>query len=155
MALAKMLQLKPVQIKYYKKSESEMNTKYLMIASSLLMGLLGLSAIFLPEEILNYLALPSTILPTLFIQVTGALYLGFALMNWMAKTVLIGGIYSKPLCIGNFFHFAVAGLSLLKATFSTPDLKYLLIATTVYSAFAILFGIVLFTSPKRITGNKK
>ena len=124
-----------------------MNTRYLMISSSIFMGLLGLSTIFLPIEILNYFGLNSTILPTLLIQITGALYLGFALMNWMAKTVLIGGIYSKPLCIGNFLHFTVGGLALIKAAFRNPDLKYILIAAIAYSIFAILFGLVLFTSP--------
>ncbi|HXS55845.1 MAG TPA: hypothetical protein VN726_06955 [Hanamia sp.] len=126
-----------------------MNTKYLMIASALFMGLLGLSASFLPAEILNYASLNSTVLPTLLIQITGALYLGFALMNWMAKTLLIGGIYSRPLCIGNFMHFTIAGLALIKATFNHYDVKIVLIAAIAYSLFAILFGFVLFTNPTK------
>jgi hypothetical protein len=126
-----------------------MNTKYLMISSSIFMGLLGLVTIFLPNEILNYVGLNSSILPTLLIQITGALYFGFALMNWMAKTVLIGGIYSKPLCIGNFSHFTVAGLALIKGAFRNSDLKYILVAAIAYSIFSILFGLVLFTSPAK------
>ena len=126
-----------------------MNTKFLMMASSIFMGLLGLSATFLPNEILNYVGLSSSVLPTLLIQITGALYLGFALMNWMAKTVLIGGIYSKPLCIGNALHFIVAGLALIKAALNHFDLKIILIAAITYSIFAILFGWVLFNNPKK------
>ena len=126
-----------------------MNTKYLMITSSIFMGLLGISASFLPAEILNYCGLNSSVLPTLLIQVTGALYLGFALMNWMAKTLLIGGIYSKPLCIGNFLHFTVAGLALIKAAVNHSEVKIVLIAAIAYSAFAILFGFVLFTNPTK------
>ncbi len=124
-----------------------MNTKYLMIASSMFMGLLGLFSTFLPTEILLYAGLTSTVLPTLLIQITGALYLGFALMNWMAKTVLIGGIYAKPLCIGNFLHFSIAGIALIKGASRNPDLKCILIAAIAYAIFAILFGFVLFTSP--------
>lgn len=124
-----------------------MNTKYLMISSAVFMGLLGLLASFLPKEILNSVGVDSTILPTLLIQITGALYLGFALMNWMAKTALIGGIYSRPLCIGNFLHFTVAGLALIKGAFHHAGLNYILIAAIVYSLFVILFGVVLFTSP--------
>ncbi|MEP6464658.1 MAG: hypothetical protein ABJB05_00070 [Parafilimonas sp.] len=126
-----------------------MNTKYLMIASSIFMGLPGLSATFLPNEILNYVGLNSSVLSTLLIQITGALYVGFGLMNWMAKTVLIGGIYSKPLCMGNFLHFTVAALALIKAAFKHLDVKFILIAAIAYSIFAILFGLVLFTSPKQ------
>jgi hypothetical protein len=126
-----------------------MNTKYLMMASSIFMGLLGLSTTFLPNEILNYVGLNSSVLPTLLIQITGALYLGFALMNWMAKTILIGGIYSKPLCIGNCLHFTVAGLALIKGAFNNFDLKIILIAAIAYSIFAILFGLVLFKNPTK------
>lgn len=126
-----------------------MNTKYLMISSAIFMGITGLSASFLPAEILNYAGLNSSVLPTLLIQVTGALYLGFALMNWMAKTLLIGGIYSKPLCIGNFLHFTIAGLALIKGSFAHLDLKIILIAAITYSIFAILFGFVLFTNPTK------
>lgn len=113
------------------------------------MGLLGLLASFLPDEILNSVGLTSTVLPTLLLQITGALYLGFALMNWMAKTVLIGGIYSRPLCIGNFLHFTIAALALIKVTLNNTSLEYVLIATIIYSVFAIMFGLVLFTSPTK------
>ena len=126
-----------------------MNTKYLMIASALFTGLVGLSASFLPHEILNFVGLNSSVLSTLLIQITGALYLGFALMNWMAKAVLIGGIYAKPLCTGNFLHFTIAALALIKAAFNHTDLKIILIAAIAYSVFAILFGFILFTHPAR------
>src|SRR5215203_813962 len=91
-----------------------MNTKYLMISSAAVMGLLGLSASFLPIELLKILGATGNELPTLFLQITGALYLGFAMMNWMAKTVLIGGIYARPLGMGNCLHFTVAALALFK-----------------------------------------
>lgn len=121
-----------------------------MISSSIFMALLGLFTSFLPAEILNAVGLTSTILPTLLLQITGALYLGFALMNWMAKTLLIGGIYSRPVCIGNFLHFTIAALALIKVAMNHPSLNYVLIATIIYSLFAILFGVVLFTSPKKM-----
>ncbi len=90
----------------------------------------------------------STVLPTI-LQITGALYLGFAIMNWMAKAALIGGIYSRPLCVGNLWHFMIGGLVLIKASISSTSLKYVLVLAMVYSVFAILFGLVLFTSPTK------
>jgi hypothetical protein len=111
------------------------------------MGFLGLAATFLPAEILNYVGLNSTLLPTLLIQITGALYLGFAIQNYMAKTILIGGIYAKPLCLGNFLHFTMAALALVKAAFNHLDMKIILIAAIAYSIFAILFALVYFTTP--------
>ena len=126
-----------------------MNSKYVMIASSIVTGLLGLSASFFPKELLNNAGLSPTEAITLFVQVTGALYIGFAIMNWMAKTVLIGGIYARPLAMGNFAHFMIAAIALIKAAMNDSVLPYLWITAVLYSIFAILFGIIVFTSPAK------
>jgi hypothetical protein len=98
-----------------------MNTKLLMISSALLMAVGGVLLQFLPHEILNYLGASSHGVTPLFVQMTGALCLGFAATNWMAKSVLIGGIYARPLAIGNFAHFIIGTLNLLKYTFSATN----------------------------------
>ena len=126
-----------------------MNSRYLMIASSIVTGLLGLTASFFPKEISNYAGFSPTEMLTLFVQVTGALYVGFAIMNWMAKTVLIGGIYAKPLAMGNFAHFMIAAIALVKAALNNSMLPYLWIIAIVYLIFAVLFGIVLFANPTK------
>ncbi|MEO5499851.1 MAG: hypothetical protein ABIR31_00290 [Ginsengibacter sp.] len=132
-----------------------MNTKLLMTASAFIMGALGIIASFMPVEILQ--ALEQTPTPTLIlvVQITGSLYFGFALINWMAKSYLMGGIYAKPLAIGNFAHFLIAGIAIVKAAVSnsiTP--KYIFILAIIYLLFAIAFGIVAFTNPKVITNSK-
>lgn len=132
-----------------------MNTKYLMIASAVVTGLSGLTASFLPEEILKTTGVAANELAALFIQVTGALYLGFAIMNWMARNVLIGGIYAKPLGMGNFLHFTAAALALFKFAINSQHSIYIWIATIVYSIFAILFGLVVFTNPKQVIANSR
>jgi hypothetical protein len=126
-----------------------MNSKYLMIASSIVTGIAGITASFFPEEILNYVGIAPAKTITLLVQVAGALYIGFAVMNWMAKTVLIGGIYARPLGMGNFAHFMIASLALIKAAMNNSMFSYLWIAAMVYSIFAILFGVVVFTSPTK------
>lgn len=124
-------------------------TKYLMISSSIFMALVGLVTLFLPTEILNTNGINSNVLFLLFLQIMGALYLGFSIMNWMAKTAYIGGIYSRPLCIGNFWHFTVGSLTLIKAIMNNSNLKFVLFLAIIYSIFAILFGLALFTSPSK------
>jgi hypothetical protein len=124
-----------------------MNTKLLMISSALLMAAGGVLLQFIPHEILNYFGADSGGINPLFVQMTGALYLGFAMMNWMAKTVLIGGIYARPLAIGNFFHFTVGALALLKYAFAAPNSLVVWAYALIYSLLAILFGIVFFTHP--------
>ena len=124
-----------------------MNTKLLMISSALIMGVAGIFLEFLPHEILNYFGSESTGISALLMQITGALYLGFAMMNWMAKNVLIGGIYARPLAMGNFVHFLVAALALLKYCYSASPAAAVWLLAIIYSLLAILFGIVFFTHP--------
>ncbi len=125
-----------------------MGTKYLMIASAVFTGILGLAASFLPAEILKYFGATPNAFLNLLVQITGALYLGFAMMNLMAKSVLIGGIYAKPLAMGNFLHFTVAALVLLKFTVSNQSSIFIWAVTFFYAAFALLFGLVMFKKPK-------
>jgi hypothetical protein len=121
-----------------------MNTKVVMTASALVMGALGLAATFLPQEIAAYLG-ASTTLPML-IQILGALYLGFAMLNWTAKDGLIGGIYNRPIAIGNLVHFLVAALALAKGAFANPATPVVAFAIG-YAIFAIAFGMIFLTSP--------
>src|SRR5215203_259427 len=118
-----------------------MNSKNVMVASSVFTGLLGLAASFFPKEILNTFGLSQTETLTLFIQISGALYIGFAVMNWMAKTVLIGGIYARPLAMGNFAHFMIAAIALIKSALNNSVLQYLWFGAILYSILAVLFGI--------------
>ncbi|MBT8101286.1 MAG: hypothetical protein KJO82_16135, partial [Gammaproteobacteria bacterium] len=85
----------------------------------------------------------------LLIQMMGALYLGFAILNWAARGVIIGGIYARPLALGNFLHFAMVGVMLIKAAVVHVAVP-LAISAAVFSAFAIGFGIVLFTVPRAV-----
>jgi hypothetical protein len=43
-----------------------------------------------------------------------ALYFALSLMNWLARSNAIGGIYSRPVSIGNFVHFFVGTITLAK-----------------------------------------
>lgn len=127
-----------------------MNTKLLMTTSSLFMGLIGITLTFIPDEVLKTLGQTPTSTLNLFLQLTGALYFGFSITNWMAKTVLIGGIYARPLSIGNFSHFLIAGLALIKVSMNTTIASAYIYALTVfYIIFAILFGYVFITHPKQ------
>ena len=126
-----------------------MNTKNLMIASAAVMGVFGIAFSFFPKEILNYLGTSSGVPYTILLQITGALFFVFTIMNWMAKTVLIGGIYARPLAMGNFMHFVVGGLALIKVAFNNTGSLCIWIAALLYLVFAVSFGIVAFTAPAK------
>ncbi len=124
-----------------------MNTKLLMQASSIFMGVLGVGAIFMPQEILAYGAAQSGVAGLAVIQITGALYFGFAMLNWTAQANLIGGIYGRPVAIGNLTHFLVAALAILKIALAGGHSILIIAGACIYTVFAILFALVVFRHP--------
>jgi hypothetical protein len=124
-----------------------MNTRIVMGASALVMGALGLSATFLPREIATYFGASTNGPLPLLIQVLGALYFAFAMLNWSAKDSLLGGIYNRPVTLGNLVHFVVAALALGKGAFANPCDTVIIAAAAIYTLFAIAFGMIFFTSP--------
>jgi hypothetical protein len=115
-----------------------------MRASAVFLGVLGVAATFLPQEILARVGAPPVGFNVLLIQIAGALYLGFAMLNWMARGNLIGGIYSRPVAIGNIAHFTIGGLCLLKFVYAGEYALEVIAAAVAYSAFAALFAFVAF-----------
>ena len=118
-----------------------------MGASALVMGALGMSATFAPQEIALYLGASTVGAPPLVIQLLGALYFSFASLNWAAKDSLIGGIYNRPIAMGNLVHFTMGALALVKGAFANPAVPAILPFAIVYAAFAIAFAGIFFTSP--------
>lgn len=123
-----------------------MNPKLVMIASAVFLGILGVASQFLPKEILNAFGSEVNFANQLYIQLAGALYLGFGMLNWMAKSNVIGGVYSRPVAVANLTHFAVGAITLTKVVFSQNNL-IIYILTIVYVLFALAFTKIVFTHP--------
>lgn len=128
-------------------------SRALMSASALALALLGLPCIFAPELVLQRLAGSSSAGAELIVQVTGALYLGFAGLNWMGKANLIGGIYGRPVAIGNLLHFLVAAIALFK-TAQVTGVRFLWPIALGYASFALGFALIVFGNPLRSSENR-
>ena len=125
-----------------------MNTKSLMTLSAIILALIGISLIFLPKEILDYLELSVSGTLQLLMQIIGSFYFALAILNWMSKGSLIGGIYGRPIAMANLTHFVIAGLALIKGVLANPSLSYVIWSIAIiYSIFAIFFGTVAFRHP--------
>lgn len=120
----------------------------LMALSALAMAAAGLAATFAPGELLAAVGAGADAWSELLVQLAGALYLGFAMMNWMARGSLIGGIYGRPVALGNLVHFVVMAFALARAAVPEPT-PVLVAAAVVYAVFALWFAFVAFTSPVR------
>lgn len=129
-----------------------MNTRLLMVLSAAFMGITGIALSFLPQEIIIYLnSGKESVIEVLVLQILGSLYIAFAMVNWIAKANLIGGIYSRPISVGNFTHFVIGAITLINGYSFSQNIGFQAI-TLLYLGFAICFGWVLFRHP---IGEKK
>lgn len=77
-----------------------------MTLSAISLALIGISLTFLPKEISDYIGTNSSRAFQLIIQLLGALYFAFAMLNWMVKGSAIGGIFSVILQVSARFNTA-------------------------------------------------
>jgi hypothetical protein len=118
-----------------------------MTASALFLGVLGIPCVFAPDIVLTRFAGGTSAGAEILVQLTGALYAGFGALNWMSKGSLMGGIYGRPVAIGNLLHFVAGGFALIK---SAPTLGQPALAWPVaigYALFAVGFALVVFRNP--------
>jgi hypothetical protein len=124
-----------------------MKTKWMMSLSALLLGAAGVAATFLPQEISAWTGGPGSGLGVVLVQVAGGLYLGFAMLNWSVRDMIVGGIYNRPVVLANLLHFIVVGLALVRLVAGGGQDTWVLAATGIYIVFAIWFATVMLGSP--------
>jgi hypothetical protein len=125
-----------------------MNTKLMMSLSAVTLAVIGLGLTFFPNEIAVQFGVNTTKGFKVILQLLGALYYSFAMLNWMAKGSIIGGIYNRPIAIANLTHFMIGGLALTKALMSTQGLPYIIwVLEGIYILFALVFALMFFRDP--------
>jgi len=64
--------------------------------------------------------------------------------NWMVKGSRVGGIYNRPIAVGNLLHFAVGAITLGRFALRGPEAWPPLALAAIYTLFALAFGVVVF-----------
>ena len=123
-----------------------MHTRILMMLSAALMAIIGTAFSFMPHEVLGLHGTTPDNATVMLIRMAGAAYLGFAILNWTARGILMGGIYARPVALGNALHFWMIAIMLVRAAFTFGAVP-LIISAAVFSVFAAWFGYVLFRPP--------
>ncbi len=113
-----------------------MSPRLLLSGSAIFLALLGLALTFAPQEIMS----TTTAERALTGQMLGAALCGFALLNWMSKGTAMGGIYGRPLAMGNLAHFTIGGLALLKVALHMESIRLFVPIAALYLLFAALFA---------------
>ena len=103
----------------------------------------GIAGTFFTREVLIMHATEPSRGSVLVVQVAGALYLGFAIINWMSRGNLMGGIYSRPLALGNFVYFLNIGLAMGRIAAGDPAAS-IVVAAIIHGLFAAAFAYVVF-----------
>lgn len=130
---------------------ARMTSRWMMSASAAFLAALGLAATFLPQEIVAGGGEPGGAngYLVLLVQIAGGLYLGFAMLNWSVRDMVIGGIYNRPIALGNLLHFLIVALALLRAVAGGEHRAGFVTLTGIYCLFAAWFASTMFRSPAR------
>mgnify|MGYP001820257650 FL=1 len=122
-------------------------SKIVLGSSAIILAASGLALTFFPDELAENINLPDDASVKLLIQTIGAMYFGFAMLNWMSRRSLIGGIYNRPIAIANMTHFMMVGIALTKLMLSKALPQSFWLVTLIYVVYALIFGWLLFTTP--------
>ena len=123
-----------------------MKTRNWLIASSLALGLAGMLALFAPDELLGISGLRSDSSIPVVLQLLGSFYFALAFINWNCKDTRIGGIYLRPVSLGNFAHFFVGALVFGKYALANNQNGLALAIMSVYAVFSYFFWWLVFRS---------
>ena len=89
-----------------------MKAKIVVTASAVLLLALGLLLNFMPQESASALGIPASPATTAMLQVLAAALLGMGILDWFSRANRMGGIYGRPLALGNFLLFGAGAIAL-------------------------------------------
>lgn len=109
--------------------------------------LAALALLFAADELLHLALGAASQLDVALLQLIGAALFGFAMLNWLNRHAIVGGIFSRPLVVANLAHTATAALMLGHLAVRQPVSPWLAGVTLTYAALGVAFGARLFLTP--------
>ncbi len=121
----------------------------LLTASAAVYFVSSVGAIFAGDELLKMAGAAGTPLELALLQLLGAAVFSLAMLNWMNRFSLTGGIFGRPLVVTNFANSAISALMLVHLARRGVASTELWIALGFYALLALAFGARLFLPGKR------
>lgn len=121
-----------------------MHGRQILTLSALILFAVGGAALFVGDELARLLDAGSSNDLALTIQLIGCGLLGFAALNWMSRGNRIGGIYARPIGIGNLLLFTTASLTIGKAALAGSLPGIVTSVGVVFAVLAIAFAWLVF-----------
>ena len=114
-------------------------------AALLLLG--GLTLLFAADVVLPAIVPGFPPSAAWLCQLLAGAWLGLAAVNWLQRTAVIGGIYGRPIVMGNTALYLVSALSLLRALVDGAAPRAMWAPCAVALALAIVYGALLLRGP--------
>ncbi|NNF04274.1 MAG: hypothetical protein HKN17_07390 [Rhodothermales bacterium] len=92
---------------------NDSRTRIIMTAAALVLGSVGLALLFAPHETSVYVSGSAT--SEAAGQLVSAGFLALAVVNWIGRGAVYGGIYGRPIVLGNFLFGFILGTTSLRA----------------------------------------
>lgn len=107
----------------------------------------GFALLFGPDAVLGAVA-PAMPAETWWIgQLLAAAWLAVAAQNWLQRSIVIGGIYARPLVYSNFMLYLVSALSLARVLASGAAPRGVWVLAVLMSIFAVAYAVLLLKGP--------
>jgi hypothetical protein len=121
-----------------------MHGRIILSFSAVVLFVGGGAAMFAPQELAPLIGLDASRGLPMAIQLIGSGLLGFAVVNWMSRRNRIGGIYARPIAMGNLLFFTTGALTIGKATTERHVAIGLIVLCAVFALFAVSFAWLAF-----------
>lgn len=122
-------------------------SRSILILSGIFNALLGVLFTFFPQETGRFIGTAEqTGSDIIVMQVLGAALLGIGITNYLSRGATLGGIYGKPLLLGNLVFHIASGLGLIKYTFNSGEWILFGIPSLIYLILTAGFLKLNFTS---------
>jgi hypothetical protein len=107
----------------------------------------AIGLLFAPEEILAWAGAPPSTLDSALLQLLGSASLGFAMLDWMQRHSIVGGLFGRPVVVANLAYAGSAALVLAHVAMDTGFAAPLGAALLVYGSLALAFALKLVSGP--------
>ena len=114
-----------------------MNSRMVLVSSAVVLLAAGLVLNFAPDETAAWLGAPPSPVVSTILQLLSATLLGMGFLNYFSRANMMGGIYGRPLALGNLLMFAISALTLVRGSHGST---ILLVAAAVSAVLALAFA---------------
>ena len=115
--------------------------------SALVLALGGVALLFAPDVILPALAPGFPPNAVWLAQLLAAAWLGVAVLDWLQRATLIGGIYGRPMVLANLALYFIGDLAVLRALRTPGAPRALWMIAVPATLLAVAYGALMLRGP--------